>query len=429
MEAANAPDAADAGKTAEPASGDPASGFTPDVPPPPEPPPPPADPTRPQPDLARTGAALQSLHGRSRGITILAALALLYTLYFAREFLRPIAFALLLNFLFSPLVRALARRRIRPPVGAALVIATLLAVGGLAIYELAVPVQNWAARLPETVRAVQADLAELLRPVERVTRTAEQVESATSSIGGGAQTQVVVRGPSLISRLFGTTQHFVFGVLEVGILLYFLLAAGDLFLQKLMRVLPDPHSQRKAVDIARATESSISTYLVTAALINVAEGVAVAGTMYLLGMPNPLLWGALASVLEFIPYLGAAVMTAILTAAAFTIFDSTAHALLVPTSFLAINVLQANLLNPLLLGHRLALNPVAILVGLAFWFWVWGIPGAFIAVPLLAAFKIVCDHIEALAPIGEFLGPRAEDERRAIVRQMLAPSPRERRTG
>ena len=110
-------------------------------------------------------------------------------------------------------------------------------------------------------------------------------------------------------------------------------------------------------------------------------------------------------------------MVVVLAVAAITSFDSLAHALLVPGSFLLINILQANLVSPYLLGHRLALNPVALLVGLTFWFWIWGIPGAFIAVPLLATFKIFCDHIESLAAVGEFLGTRDPDERRAAVRR------------
>jgi predicted PurR-regulated permease PerM len=133
-------------------------------------------------------------------------------------------------------------------------------------------------------------------------------------------------------------------------------------------------------------------------------------------MPNPLLWGVMVVVLEFIPYIGAAAMVAILTLAALTVYDSVGRALLVPAVFIAINLVQGNLISPLLLGNRLTLNPVAIFVGLGFWFWIWGIPGAFMAVPLLAAFKIFCDHIESLAPVGEFLGQRDEGERRATVR-------------
>ena len=371
-----------------------------------------------EPDLERTGEAIDTHRAHAVSLTVLAVLAVLYTLYFAREFLLPIAIALLLSFLFSPLVRALARVKIRPPLGAGLVVLGLLGLVGLGVYELSGPVQSWAASAPETLGNAQKRLRTVMRPLERVSRTAEQVESAASGVGGGPAKprEVVVRGPGLVSRLFGTTQRFATGMMEVLVLLYFLLAAGDLFLQKLVKVLPNLRDKRKAVGIARATESAISTYLLTALLMNVAEGIVVGLAMYLLGMPNPALWGSLVVVLEFIPYLGALTMTVILFVAALTTFDSLGHALLVPAAFLVINLVQANFVSPLLFGHKLALNPVALFVGLAFWFWIWGIPGAFIAVPLLATFKIFCDHIEALASVGEFLGMRDAEERRATVR-------------
>ncbi|HEX8693796.1 MAG TPA: AI-2E family transporter [Longimicrobium sp.] len=374
----------------------------------------PVEPGAPRPDLARTGEAIESPRGRSLGLTTLTVLALLYTLYFARPFLLPIVVALLLSFLFSPVVRALARLHIRPPLGAGLVVLALLGGLGLGVYELAGPVQHWAADAPETLSTAQGKLRRLLRPIERASRTAEQVQGA---VGGPEEApEVVVRQPSLVSRVFGTTQRLVAGVLEVVILLYFLLAVGDLFLQKLIKVLPSFRDKQLAVEIARKTEASISTYLLTVAAVNVGEGLVVALAMYLLGMPSPLLWGALVVLLEFIPYLGALVMTVILTVAALTVFDSVGRALLVPGAFLAINLVQGNFVSPMLMGHRLSLNPVALLVGLAFWFWIWGIPGAFIAVPLLATFKIFCDHIESLAAVGEFLGMRDEGERRATVR-------------
>ncbi len=355
-------------------------------------------------------------NGRSFGITVLTVLALFYTLYFARAFLLPIAFALLLEFLFSPAVRALARLHLPLPLGAALVIAALVGVGGLAVYGLSGPVQSWAENSPETVATAQTRLRRLLRPLQRVTKSAQQVESAAGGVAGAqGPPEVVVRGPSIVSRMFGSTQRFLAGALEVLILLYFLLAAGDLFLQKLVHMLPKVRDRRKAVEIARATEASISTYLVTAAMVNVVEGLVVTGAMYLLGMPNAPLWGVLVALLEFIPYLGAITMTVILTVAGLATFDDVGRGLLIPATFLLINVVQANILSPLLLGHRLALNPVALFVSLAFWFWIWGIPGAFIAVPMLATFKILCDHIETLAPIGEFLGRRAESERSALV--------------
>ena len=377
----------------------------------------PAEPGEPAPSLARTGAAVGSPAGRSFGVTILAVLALLYTLYFARGFLLPITIAVLLDFLFSPVVRTLNRFRIPSPVAAGIVVIGLVAAIGFGAYELADPIRGWAAKAPETLSAARTRVSRVLRPVEQVSKTAEQVANAASVTGGPTQqAEVVVKGPSVVSRVFGTTQRLLGGTLEVLVLLYFLLAAGDLFLQKLIKVLPNLRDKKTAVQIARETEASVSTYLLTTLGMNVGEGVVVAGAMYLIGMPNPLLWGAMVMVLEFIPYLGALVMVGVLTLAALTTFDNVGHALLAPAAFLGINLLQANFVYPLLLGKRLTLNPVAIFVGLAFWWWLWGVPGAFIAVPLLATFKIFCDHIAVLAPIGEFLGERDEDERRRTVR-------------
>ena len=246
------------------------------------------------------------------------------------------------------------------------------------------------------------------------------MQQAADSLGGPEpKTKGVVvqaAGPSFSSRLFGTTQRLAAGLLEVFILLYFLLAGGDLFLQKLIKVLPHFSDKVKAVEIARATESAVSAYLTTTLFLNVMEGALVAGVFWMLGMPNVLLWGALVICLEFVPYLGALTAVVVFTLAGLSTFPDVAHALMIPGSFLAINLIQANFVTPLLLGHRLTLNPVAIFIGLAFFFWIWGVPGAFLAVPLLATFKIFCDHIASLAAIGEFLGQRDENERRVTAR-------------
>ena len=357
-----------------------------------------------QPDLHKLSEALRErMEVRSAAVTGLFVLAVLYTLYFARAFLLPIVIAVLLDFLLSPIIRTLKRARVPEPVGAALLLLTLLGVVGGTAYSLADPARQWMTKAPQSIAKVQSRLRELRRPVEQVTRTAEQVEAATEVAKSGPQ-EVVLRGPRLSERLFGTTQSLLTGALETIILLYFLLAVGDLFLQKLIKVLPQLGDKKKAVAIARETEASISTYLLTVALVNIGLGVAVTLVMLLIGMPNAVLWGSLAALAEFIPYIGATVMLALFTMAGLVTFPDVGHALAVPGSYLAVNLLQANFVSPTVLGRRLTLNPVAILVGLVFWWWIWGVGGAFIAVPLLATFKIFCDHIESLAPIGEFLG-------------------------
>jgi len=382
----------------------------------------PAEPDAAPPNLEKIGKAITTPSSGTAGVTILAVLGLLYTLYFARAFLVPIVFAVLLNFLLSPAIRALARVHVRPPVSAAFVVVALVAAIGGGAYALSGPAQRWITTAPESLAGAESKLRHLIRPVQQVTKTAEQVERAAGAVGGqAAKTEVVVRtGPTLASRVFGTTERLAAGLLEVVILLYFLLAGGDLFLQKLIKVLPHFGDKVKAVEIARATEAAVSAYLTTALLISVGEGVVVAGVLWLIGLPNAPLFGAMVFCLEFVPYLGAATAVVVLAIAGLTTFDSVGQALLPPASFLAINLVQANLVAPLLFGTRLTLNPVAIFVGLAFFFWIWGVPGAFLAVPLLATFKIFCDHIGALAAIGEFLGQRDEGERRVVIRSESA---------
>ena len=379
----------------------------------------PAAPGGPTPDLGRTRDAFLRPTSRSMQITILTVLAVLYTLYFARLFLVPIAFAVLLNFLLSPAIRGLARYHIRPPNGAAIVVLVLLAsiVGGA--YAVAGPAQRWASSAPQSLSKAESRLRDLTRPMQHLSRTAEQVERATAAVAGPPTKapEVVVReGPSLSSRVFGNAERLVVGLLEVIVLLYFLLAGGDLFLQKLIKVLPNPDDRAKVVDVARASEAAVSAYLTTALIVNVVEGMVVALVLWALGMPNALFWGVVIFFLEFIPYLGAATFVVVLGIAGLTTFDNVGRALLMPASFLAINLIQANVVTPVLLGHRLTLNPVAIFVGLTFFFFIWGVAGAFLAVPLLASFKIICDNVAGLAAIGEFLGQRDEGERRALAR-------------
>jgi predicted PurR-regulated permease PerM len=344
-------------------------------------------------------------------VTFLTVLAVLYTLYFAREFLLPVVIALLLSFLLSPVVRWLKRWRIPTPIGSGLALLVILALVGAGAFGLSGSIRQWATTAPATLSTAETKLGTIFRPLQRVSKNAEQAADAAGRAAGvnpsgPKPTQVVVRGPSVTQRVLDAAQGSLASAFEVLILLYFLLAAGDLFLAKFVKVLPNVRDKRKAVEIVRESEASISSYLLTTTLVNAVEGAVVAGMMYFWGIPSPILWGVLVFFFEFIPYLGAFAMAVLLTLVALTTFDSVGHALLVPASYLLVNVVQGNFVTPLLQGHRLALNPVAIFIGLAFWFWIWGIPGAFIAVPLLATFKLFCDHIESLAAVGEFLGER-----------------------
>ena len=344
------------------------------------------------------------------GVVGLFILGVFYTLYFAKSFFIPVAVAVLLNLLLSPVVRRLARLGVPEGLGAALVLLAALAVVGFAVLRLAAPAAEWLERAPLSIWQVQYKLSALMESVEemrKATRELEELAQVGAQEQGAEESQtVVVEGPGLIQSVLAGTTSFVTSAFITIILLYFLLASGDLFLAKMVRVLPRLTDKKRAVEIARQAERDISRYLVTVTLVNTGLGVVTGSAMYLLGMPNAVLWGVLAGVLNFVPYLGALVTIGVLGLVAVLTFDDAGRMLLPPATFFMLTALEGQLISPMVHGRRLSLNPVVIFIGLLLWGWLWGIPGILLAVPMLATLKIVSDNIGPLAPIGEFLDQR-----------------------
>lgn len=341
---------------------------------------------------------------RSFTLTGIFVLALFYTLYFARIFLLPIMLALLFAFLLRPAVRGLERLRIPEIVGAALVLLVLLGAVGYGISLVATPASDWIAKAPQNLRQIEDKLRTLREPINKVSKATEQAEKITS-VNEGKKPQVVkVENNSFMDIFFNQTSEVLIGAGTTLILLYFLLASGDLFLRKMVKVLPTLQDKKRAVEIAHEIEGQISIYLLTVTMIFGGQGFVFGVAMFFMKMPNPLLWGVMSALLEFIPYLGPAVGIGVVSVVALLTFNSIGHAALAPLIYFGLTVIQSNLITPIILGRRLTLNPVVVFVGIVFWGWIWGIVGTFLAVPILMTFKILCDHIEPLAPIGEFLG-------------------------
>ena len=362
---------------------------------------------RPIPDIRKLGELLSGpVDIRSVALTGIFVLLLFYTLYFARPFVLPVVLALLLNFLLSPAVRGLKRLRIPESIGAMIVLLAVVSTIGYGAYRLSGPASEWLDKAPQGMREVEREIRDIQRPVQDVQRAAEEVEEQVGRLAGRDRSREVAvqDGGGLTGAILDRTTAFVGGVLVVIVLLYFLLASGDMFLRKLVRVLPRFEEKKRAIEIARKTERHVSTYLVTLTLINVGLGIVVAIAMKLTGMPNPVLWGVLAAVLNFVPYLGPIVTVGILSLVSLLTFDDLGRAVIPPAVYFAVNFFEGSFVTPSLLGRRLTLNPVVVFIGLIFWGWMWGIAGALLAVPILATFKIFCDHIDPLAPIGEFLG-------------------------
>jgi predicted PurR-regulated permease PerM len=186
----------------------------------------------------------------------------------------------------------------------------------------------------------------------------------------------------------------------------FLMSSGDMFYEKLVRVLPTLTDRKQALRIVYELETEVSTYVLTLAAINAGLGLAVALAFQALGMPSPYLWGLLTFFFNFIPYVGAITGVALSGFIAIVTFDSLGYALLIPAAFTMCSLIESEIVNPLVLSRRLQMNAVAILLSLAFWAWLWGIAGAAIAVPVLVTIKVFCNHIEGLSGLGEFLSER-----------------------
>jgi predicted PurR-regulated permease PerM len=339
-------------------------------------------------------------------LAILATLALFYTLHLARAVVLPVVVAILLSFLLRSPVRWLKRHRVNEPLGAALVVfgSTLLVVGSLAL--LSGPASDWIERAPAALGDVERKLRTLAAPIMKWEATAARVESIATGAAPSAPAAAAAPRSALVMQLFGGAANLIVVSISVIFLTYFLLASGDLFMRKTMKALP----YRAGISgvpqkISDEVESAVSAYLRVSMLINIGLGLATWGILAALGMPNAGLWGTVAGLLNVVPYLGAIATTGILAVAAITVFDSVGYAMLVPGAYFVLNMIESNIATPLLLGRQFPLNAVAILIGVMLWGFVWGIPGAILAVPLMVTLKILCDHIPALHTLGDYLGP------------------------
>jgi predicted PurR-regulated permease PerM len=336
------------------------------------------------------------------GVFLILAMA---ALRLASAFFLPVFASALLALLLAPPVRWLTKRRVPIGLAAGIVILAMVGVVGMTLFTLARPAAAWISRAPETMEQAQEKIQKVIAPIYSLQATAAKVQQVTASPVSGEKpkTQVEVAPAGMLSRVSGTTIGVFGAVSTVLFLTFFLLAAGERFSEKLSDIMPERH-RRETIAALRDMQSQMSTYLSTSVLIRSGLGLATWGVLKLVGLPNPGLWGATAAVLNFIPYLGSLAMLIIIAVASLVTFDDTHHVLLAVGGFFIVSILEGNVVTPMLLGHRLPLNAVAIFVGLLFWGWIWGITGAVLAVPLMVMIKVISDRVKALEPLGVILG-------------------------
>ena len=340
---------------------------------------------------------------------LLAGILLLISVgavYLARDFLLPAVFAIFIAVTLRPLVRSLSRRGI-PPWGSTAMIVTLAAIlAAVAVSVFAGALIQWMQDAPRLQQEFLSKISSLRSSFESLIRIGETIKDAASPPAGGDVQEVVVREsmlPTLFTLVAGYPLNVIFVASGAIVIAVFLMASGDMFYEKLIRILPSFSDKKAALRIVLDVEREVSAYLISITLINAGLAAAVGGSFWAIGLPTPHLWALFAFILNFIPYLGPITGLALSAVIGIVVFDNIGYALLAPLAYGALIGLETQIVTPAMLSRRIQINAVMILMALAFWAWAWGIAGIVVAVPILVTFRVLCNHIEALAPIGEFL--------------------------
>ncbi len=347
-------------------------------------------------------------------LKIIVALALVAALYFASNLILPLVISALLALFSSPLVNLLSRSRLPKSLSAALVIITLSTVVSLGVGLLFTPASNWIERLPLVSeqlveRADQASdaISELKDNLTPEGKESSQQETASPD-GGSFQSMIQSSAMTLLSVMAETTAMLLVQCATIIVVTYFLLVHGDDLMRSIVSRKNSITEKKDTFKLFETVRDEVSHYVLTISVINVLLGLAVTVAMFIQGVEDPILWGAMAGLLNFAPYVGTLIMSVLLTLVGFIEFDTLWQIVLVPVSFLILNLLEAQYITPTILGKRFNLNPLIVLIWMIFWGWLWGAAGALLAIPLLVCCKIIT---EKTSVFGNLLhsSPSSED--------------------
>ena len=333
------------------------------------------------------------------GIFIILFLAAIHEI---RVIAMPVVLAFVLKLVLQPVQRFLEKVRFPRVIAALVILALLTSMVVMLGSALATPAAIWAEKLPAALPQLQSRLGFISKPLETAQKLMLHAEKMTQ-VDGSKVMPVVVEGNRLYDRVFADTQMMASGLFTTMLVLFFLLASGDTFLRRLVEVLPRFKDKRQVVDISQHIERDISAYLLTITVMNAGVGVTTGLLMMVCGMGDPMLWGAVAFLLNYMPIIGPMIGGVIFLLAGMLAFGTLGSALLPAALYLIIHIIEGTLLTPMVLAKRFTLNPVLIILALMFWYWMWGIPGIILAMPMLAVTKIICDRIQVLQPFGHFL--------------------------
>lgn len=350
---------------------------------------------------------MEDIKSIRRSLQLLCVIACFVTAYFAKDLILPVLLGMLLALTLSPVSRSLGRMGIPSGVSAVILVGLSGIVALLLLGVSAGTVAMWSDELPGMGAEIQRKLSTMSDTVETMRRATEEVEKIGE--GNNAPPEVIVKQPGLLDSAMSSGMRLG-GTLAVTLVLaLFLLASGNLFYVKLVQSFQTITGKKRALSAVYDVEKRVSRYLLTITLINACLGLCVGGFLWALGLPGAHIIGVAAFLLNFLPYIGAVVGAVIAGAYALITFDAVGFALLAPAGYMTLSAIEGQFITPWLVGRRLELNTVAVFLTVVFWGWLWGIPGALIAVPFLVVFKVVCENVEALQIFGHFLGSSSDE--------------------
>jgi predicted PurR-regulated permease PerM len=356
------------------------------------------------PATVRTGDPV--LRWSALGILLLL---MIFAIAYGRDFLMPVVLAFMLTMVFSPVRRFLDRCGISSGTSALIIVGILVAGLIVGTLGLAVPVSEWIARAPEISREMNLKISDMLGAAEQVREAVSQVDELAN---GGAPPDVpvvAVREPGITAKVVLLAPQVLAQSAFTLILLFFLLASGDMFYEKLVYVLPTFRDKRRAIAIAHDIERKLSRYLFTITAINAGLGISIGLAMWALSMPNPVLFGLAGFLLNYIPYVGAAAGVLLSAGVALVTFPEPAAAVWVGLTYLALTSIEGQIITPIFVGRSLRLNTVVVFLSVTLWAWLWSVVGMLVATPLLVVVRTFCEHIPALEGFGHFLSARGAE--------------------